>query len=156
MLDTICLHATAELAERARTIELMLSQIQAADARLGADCTSKLRGNGFTTANAALQPVFALSDSLQLERVPVQLDEAMLYLRTSKLCELLLSLLRRWPWAEMRKDHALLQQGLAVLPRVLAALFAFLNAAAHVHGSHQESAFKEMKKRCLSQRQLTH
>ena len=155
MLDSVCLLAMAELAERARTVESMLSQIQAADARLGADCTSKLRGNGFTTANAALQPVFAMSDSL-LERVPVQLTEAMLYLRDSKLCELLLSLLRRWPWAEMRKEHALLQQGLAVLPRVLAALFAFLNAAAHVHGSHQESAFKEMKKRCLSQRQRTH
>ena len=70
----------------------MLSQIQAEDARLGADCRSKL--HGFTTMHAALQPVFALSDSL-LERVPVQLDEAMLYLRDSKLCELLLSLLRR-------------------------------------------------------------
>ena len=152
--DWCLLAAMAELAETARTTESMLLKIKAGHSRLDADSTSKLRGNELKAANHALQPVFALGESLveQVRRDRVQLDEAMLFLRDAKLCELLLSLLRRWPWAEMRQ-HALMQQGLALLPRVLAALFSFLSAATHVHGSKQESAYKEMSKRCLSQAQ---
>ena len=144
----------AEPAETSRTITATVAQYKAVSANLGVDSASMLRGHNLRMADLALQPVFELSNSL-LERAPVQLDEALLYLRDEKLCGLLLSLLRRWPWADMRHanprvQHAVAQQGLALLPKVLGSLAAFLSAAAHVRDSQQASAYKEMSIRCLS------
>ena len=146
--------ATADLAEIPRTIRSTVVKYNAVSANLGVDSASMLRGHNLRMADLALQPVLELSNSL-LERAPVQLDEALLYLRDEELCELLLSLLRRWPWADMRHanpqvQQAVMQQGLALLPKVLGSLAAFLSAAAHVRGSQQASAYKEMSRRCLS------
>ena len=71
----------------------------------------------------------------------------MVYLSEAKLCELLLGLLRRWPWAELA--HKDLTQSLGLLPTLLCALCAFLSVAAQVPSSQQAEAYAEMKRRCL-------
>ena len=137
-------------AKTARKIREALSQIRAMSVKLGADCASTLLGSDLSTANHALLPLFELSDSLVL-RESVELDEALAYPCDAELCELLLNLLRRCPWAEMRREHAVMQEGLELLPKVLNSLHVFLHAAAHVCSNQQASAYAEMSKRCLSQ-----
>ena len=125
----------------------IVSKIKAANARLDADSTSKLRMFDLRTASI-LQPIFELSDSLE-SRTSIELDEAMVYLREARLCELLLSLLRRWPWAELQQDRAAIHKDLALLPKLLRSLSAFLRVAALVRSSEQAEAYAETCKRCM-------
>ena len=137
----------------ARTINDIMSKIRAVSDRLGADCASTLRGKDLKTARVALLPVFKLSESL-VARAPVELHEALVYLCKGKLCDLLVSLLRRWPWAEMRLAHASLNEGLDLLTDVLGSLYVFLSAAGNVRSSQQASAYDKMSKRCPSEARL--
>ena len=81
-------------AEAARAVKSVLLNIKAASSRLDATCTSSLRVSDLKAAGLALQPVFALGDSL-VHSKSVDLDEATFYSHEARLCELLLSLLRR-------------------------------------------------------------
>ena len=82
----------------------------------------------------------------------MKLDEALVYVRDTRLCELLLSLLRRLPWAELQQESAaVMRDGLFLLSFTLSTLAIFLRAAAHVRSSQQASAYAEMSKRCPSQ-----
>ena len=69
-------------------------------------------------------------------------------MREMRLCELLLNLLRRWPWVEMRQERAVTHAGLVALPDVLASLYVFLCAAVRVCASQQAAAYTEMNERC--------
>ena len=122
-----------------------LSQLKAANARLNADCQSTLCVSDLKTARTCLQPLFKLCNSL-LSRESVELDEAVVYLRKTRVCELLLSLLRRWPWAACRGPYG---PGLALLPEVLSSLQAFLGVASCVRSSQRAAALAEMSKRCF-------
>lgn len=133
---------TNSKANAARALDIILSRVKATNARLDADSTSALTVSDIDTSRLVLQPAFDLSDSLASCK-SVELEEALVYLSEAKLCELLLSLLRRWPWAEMAHKH------LTLLPRLLCALRAFLCVAAHVPSSQQAEAYAEMRKRCL-------
>ena len=137
-------------AETTRKIDEALSKVRGVSNKLGADCASTLRGKDLRTANIALQPVFELNNSL-MAREPVELQEALVYLCDGKLCELLLSLLRRWPWAAMRRERAVMAEGLDLLVDVLDSLCNFLNAAANASSSQQASAYDQMSRRCLSE-----
>ena len=134
-------------ASTARKLNTTLSHIKAVNARLDADCTSMLCVTDLRTANLSLQPVFELSDSL-VSRQSVELDEAMVYLREARLCELLLSLLRRWPWAQMQQERAVPHKDLALLPKLLSSLCAFLCVAGGVRSRQQAAAYAEMRRRC--------
>ena len=137
----------------ARALNAILSRIKAVYARLDAESSSALTVCDLGRAGLVLQPVFSLSDSLA-SRSSVELEEALVYLSEAKLCELLLGLLRRWPWAEMaHKDFI---QNLALLPRLLCALRAFLCVAAHVPSSQQAEAYAEIRKRCLPHSAAAH
>ena len=74
----------------------------------------------------------------------------MVYVRDTRLCELLLGLLRRLPWVKM-KDPALSQVDLRLLPCLLDTLGGFLEATACVRSSQQAAAFAALSKRCQSQ-----
>ena len=128
-------------------INSTMSQLKAASARLDADCASTLCLSDLKSARIILQPVFRLGDSLFEGRESMELDEAMVYLRETRICELLLSLLRRWPWAACSK---LCGPGLALLPEVLSCVQAFLGVASCVRSSQQAAAIAEMSDRCLS------
>ena len=128
----------------ARNIYTMLSTVKAANARLDADCGSTLSWSDLGGAEILMLPVFDLRDRL-LTRKLLKLDEAMVYLRGTRLCELLLSLLRRWPWAELL---APMHKDLMLLVRVLRSLSAFLGVAACVRSSQQVEAYAETSKRC--------
>ena len=62
-------------AEAACVLNSVLLKMKAAYARLDADCTSSLRISDLKAARLALQPVFALSDSVVRSK-SVDLDEA--------------------------------------------------------------------------------
>lgn len=94
---------SSSIAEAACLINSVLSNTKAVNPRLDADCTSSLCVSDLKTAWIMLRPLFVFSDRL-IMRQSVRLDEAMVYLHKARSCELLLSLLRRWPWAEMRQD----------------------------------------------------
>lgn len=141
---------SSTMAETASTLSTVMSQLRAVDAKLDADSISALQVADLKTANLALQPVWELSESLQA-RKPVELDEAVVYLRDGKLCELLLSLLRRLPWLELQQSAAVMREGLFLLSFTLSSLSVFLRAATYVCSSQQASAYAEMSKRCLSQ-----
>ena len=126
-----------------------LSQLKAVTSRLDADCTSTLNVCDLEPARTILQPVFELGESF-LSHKSMKLDEAMVYLRETRLCELLLSLLRRWPWAALQRQRVVAPAGLALLPEVLYLLYTFLVLASHVRSSQQAAAYAEMSKRCLS------
>lgn len=136
--------------EAARVLNSVLLNMKAAYARLDADCTSLLRISDLKAARLALQPVFALSDSLMRSK-SVDLDEAIFYSHEARLCGLLLSLLRHWPWAEMRHSGATTYKELALLPCLLNFLRTFLCMAARLRSSEQAAAFAGLSKRCLSQ-----
>ena len=123
-----------------------------ANARLHADSTSFLSIFDLGRAHAMLQPLFILRDRL-MNRESVKLDEALYYLHEAGFCELLLSLLRRWPWAEMQQ-HSWAQKDLALLPKVLSSLFAILQFAARVRGSQTAAAYAELSTRYLQPRAL--
>ena len=106
---------TARAASRALVSVLTHTR---ANARLDAVCTSTLCVSDLGNAYAMLQPLFTIRDRL-MNRESVQLDEALFFLHETEFCELLLSLLRRWPWAEMRQTRAEAHEGLALLPKVL-------------------------------------
>ena len=72
----------------------------------------------------------------------------MVYMRDSKLCDLLLSLLRRLPWAAMQQEHAAMQDGLALLPKLLCYLWSLVRAAARVSSSQEAAAYTELNNRC--------
>lgn len=97
----------------------------------------------------SLQPAFDLSNGLT-ERRALKLDEALVYVRDTRLCELLLSLLRRLPWSEVHSD-AESRQGLALLPGLLGTLGTFFQATARVRSSQQAAAHAELSKWCRSQ-----
>ena len=139
-------------AKTAHTItNTALSQLKAVTARLDADCTISLCVSDLDAARTILQPVFELGESL-LSRQSMKLNEAKVYLRETRLCELLLSLLRRWPWAALQRQRAEVPAGLALVPKVLCSLYAFLDLASRVRSSssQQAAAHAEMSKRCLS------
>ena len=144
-------NTSVETAVLIAKVERILSQITAYNNRLGAACNSTLGAAELRRALPVLQPVFELGDSLEERKLEsVELEEALVYLRDTALCELLLSLLRRLPWAEIWQEHAILQEDLGLLlPKLLRALWSFLCASVHVRGSQQASAFAEMNKRCL-------
>ena len=132
----------------ARAFNAILSRIMAVNARLDAESTSALTVSDIGLFRLMLQPVFDLSNSL-MSRTSVELEEALVNLSEAKLCELLLSLLRRWPWTEIGQECAVAHKHLALLPRLLCALRAFLCVAARVPSSQQAEAYAEMRKRCL-------
>ena len=131
----------------ARTLNSLLPQIAAGNPRFGADCTSTLQVSDLKTADAALQPVFEASKKLR-ERKTVKLDDYLVYMRDSKLCELLLSVLRRLPWAEMQQEHAVTQDGLALLSKLLYSLWSLTHAVARVSSSQEAAAYAELITRC--------
>ena len=137
-----------------RKINSCLLHIRAGNAKLDPNCSAVLQRAELAAAYDALRPVFELSDSLEGPKCggpkSVKLDEAMAYLRNTRLCELLLSLLRRWPWAEMQGNTAVLT-GLGLLPSLLRSLRAIFQAVGGVRSRQQTAAFTEMCKRCLSQ-----
>ena len=130
-----------------RSINSMLSCMKAANARYDAECASKLSISDLGAAGLLLQPIFELYGSF-VHRKLVELDEALVYLRDTALCDLLLSLLRRWPWAEM-KQGLLPVTHLVLLPGLLSSLHAFLHIALRVDRSKHAAAYAEMSKRCL-------
>lgn len=134
----------------ARALSSLLSQIAAGNPRFGADCTSTLQVSDLKTADA-LQPVFDAIAKLQRERKTLKLDELMVYLRGATLCETLLSVLRRLPWAEMQQEHAVMQDGLLLLARLLHSLWNLVHAVARVRSSQEAAAYAELNKRCPSQ-----
>ena len=140
-------------ADNARTVNAILAQMRAVNAKLDADCTSTLDTSELIPADHALRPVYRLSHSL-MSRTLLKLDEAMVYLRDTRICDLLLSLLSRLPWAQMRQDRTAAFDGLALLPGLLGALGTFLHATARVRSSQQASAHAEVSKRCQPQERL--
>ena len=145
------------LAERSSTsaklkqeLNSLLLQVTAVSARLGAECTSTLSADDLTAAKDALQPIFDASNSLLFQE-SVEPDEALVYLRDTRLCELLLSLIRRLPWAAMRQNTAVEHfRGLWLLARMVHSMFIFLHAGERVRSSQRTAAYAEMSKRCLS------
>ena len=142
-------------AKTAQAVKLIVSQLKAASAKLDADCTSTLCASDLTPAQTVLERLRKLGGSLK-ERKPVKLDEAMFYMRETRICEQLQSLLRRWPWAEMRQGRAILHRGLMALPDLLSPLYFFLCAAERVRSRQQAAAYAEMNERCCSKRACSH
>ena len=137
-------------------INSILSQLKAGNATLDPDCTSVLYCAELPAVCEALQPVFALSNNLKGRKL--KLDAALAYLRETRLCELLLSLIKRWPWYEARLNRnrgAPTHSDLTLLPEILCCLSAFLRVAARVRTSNRAAAFAETSKRCLSCWELT-
>ena len=142
-------------AATAHTLNSIVSQMKAASAKLDADCTTTLCASDSGPADPVLQRLDELSSSL-IERKAVKLDEAMFCLRETRICELLLSLLRRWPWAEMRQERAALHVGLSPLPEVLSSLYGFLCVAERVRSSQQAAAYAEMNNGAAFKRACAH
>ena len=139
-----------------QTVQLLkrlLSQITAASSRLDADCTSTLRESDLKTAHDVVQPLCKIALKLQSSK-SLKLDEALVFLRDLGCCELLLSLLRRMPWAGMMRKHEMMQSGLELVPLLLRCLRPFLCVAVNVRSSQQTAAYADMSKRCLSQARL--
>ena len=140
---------SAKLAEELRSLKLKLSQVKMANARLDAECTSTLRGSDLAPANRLLQPVFDFSESLR-ERESMTMGEAMVYIADgSGLCELLLSLLRRMPWAELQHQLPVLRDGLILLVNLLTSLRTCLHGPGSVCTSQQMTAYAEAGARCV-------
>ena len=133
----------------ARTVIAILSRIKAANPQLDADLTSTLPAVELWSVYNSLQPVFDLSNGL-MERRALKLDEALVYVRDTRLCELLLSLLRRLSWSEVHSD-AESRQGLALLPGLLGTLGTLFQATARLRSSQQAAAHAELSKWCRSQ-----
>ena len=131
----------------ARLLNSVLLRMKAANARLDAESTSSLCVSDLKAARLALETLFYFSERF-MKHGPVELDEAMYYLRKARVCELLLSLLRRWPWADMRRCSANTLKELALLPRLLSSLFAVVHMAARVRDSQLAAAYMEISKRC--------
>ena len=68
-----------------------------------------------------------------------------MFLRDLGCCELLLSLLRRIPWAGNKRERAMI---LELAPLLLRSLVPFLCVAKRVRSSQQKAAYAEMSKRC--------
>ena len=136
-----------------QALSSIVSQLKAVNVKLDADCT--LRISDLRPAEALLQHVCQLSGSLK-QHTSVTLDEALASMRELRLCELLLSLLRRWPWAETRQENkrAQSQFGLMLLPEVLSSLCALLCVASRVRSSQRAAAYAEMNIRYLCARVL--
>ena len=137
-------------AKAAKAVKAVLSRVAAKNPKLDAECTTALHCSEISDVYHALQPAFELGDSLT-HRKALKLDEALVYASNTRLCELLLSVIRRLPWAEMRRVHALAQQGLAVLPSLLSTVGTFLSTMACVRSSQQAAALAELSKRCWPQ-----
>ena len=126
-----------------------LQRIEAVSAKLDIACTRVLQRSELTTATHELMPVFdQLSDSLA-HRESVGLDEALIYLRDTRLCDVLLSLLRRLPWAEMQQDRGVKYLGLTLLLRLLTSLLLNMHMAEKLGRNHQAAAYAEMSRRCM-------
>ena len=131
-------------------INSILTQLKAGNAALDYRSTSVLYCAELPAVCEALLPVFELGN---LSGAKFELDEAMVYLRETRLCELLLSLIKRWPWYETRLNinrGASTRSDLTLLPKLLCALSAFLRVAARVRRSKRAAAYAETSKRCLS------
>ena len=131
-----------------RSISSVLSHLKAADARLDAECASKLSVSDLGPAGLMLQPAFELCEKNVVNCKSMELDEAMVYLREAGLCDLLLSLLRRWPWAETQLGLLPITH-LPLLVCLLSTLYASLHMAMRVDRSKQAAVYAEMSKRCL-------
>ena len=127
-------------------------RITAANANLSAMSTSTLGGDDMEGADFLLQPVFKLANTLlpTSKRQTLKVAEAMVLLRDAGLCELLLSLLRRLPWAQMQHESAEREHGLALLPKLLRGLCDYLDVATYVQSSQRAAACAEMSNRCVS------
>ena len=136
-----------------RSLSSMLSRVKAANARLDAECASELSSSDLGAANLVLDPIFELCPSL-VSRKSMDLDEALVYLHEPGVCELLVSLLRRMPWTQLRSSSAVMVSGLALLPALLFSLSTFLQSAKRVAPSQQAAAYVEMSKRCLLEARL--
>ena len=135
----------------AQTLKRLLSQITAASGRLDAGCTSTLRESNLKTALRVMQPLYDIALKLQSSK-SLKLDKALVFLRDLGCCEMLLSLLRRMPWALMKHEgqRALLQSGLDLVPVLLRSMQPSLCVALCVRSSQQEAAYAAMSERCLS------
>ena len=130
----------------------VLTQIKAASPRLDAGCTSALRDSDLKAAYRVVQPLLDIALKLQKSK-SLKLDEALVFVNVG-FCELLLSLLRRMPWAEMMRRSETLQNGINLVPFLLRCLRPFLCVALCVRSSQQTAAYAELSKRCLSQARL--
>ena len=132
-------------------INSILSQLKAGNAALDPRSTSVLYSAELPAVCEALLPVFELGNNLSGAKL--ELDDALVYLRETRLCELLLSLFKRWPWYEKRLNinrAASSHKDLTLLPKLLCCLSAFLRVAARVRRSKRAAAYAETSKRCLA------
>ena len=138
-----------------RTVQMLnylLSQIAAASDRLDAGCSSTLQDSDLKAAYRVVQPLLDIALKLQTSK-SLKLDEALVFHKVG-VSELLLSLLRRIPWAAMLRESETLQSGLDLVPLLLRCLRPFLCAAGSVRRSQQTAAYADMSKRCPSQARL--
>lgn len=141
--------ATASIPSALNSI---LLKIESVSAELDIGCTRMLQESDFIKASSLMFVFDEISDSLQLRTLEsVSLEEALIHLRDARLCEVLLSLLRRLPWADMSQNRGVLCLGLTLLPRLLCSLFCVLHVAKKVSRNHQAAAYAEMSRRCVPQ-----
>ena len=127
-----------------------LLRIEAVSTKLDIACTRVLQESEIKTATLELLPIFdELSDSLR-HREFVGLDEALIYLHDARLCDVLLRLLRRLPWAEMRQHRGTMYLALTLLLRLLSSLLCIVRLAQKVSRNHQATAYAEMSRRCVA------
>ena len=130
----------------------LLSQIAAASARLDAGCSSTLEDCHLKAAYRVVQQLLDIALKLQTSK-SLKLDEALVF-HKMEVSELLLSLLRRMPWAGMLRKSEMRQSGMKLVPLLLRCLRPFLCVAGSVRSSQQTAAYADMSKRCLSQARL--
>ena len=142
--------ATSTVSESiAHMSNLLLSRLTKDNPRLCADCTSTLQESDLRPAKLLVQPIFELVTCTI--GGPLQADAALEYMRSARLCELLLSLLRRLPWAQMQHEGALTHKGLALQSEVLACLAMWTHLPAQVSSSREAAVYADLSRRCLPQ-----
>ena len=131
---------------------LLLSRLTEDNPRLGADCTSTLQEPDLRPAELMIQPICELVTCTI--GGPQQLDAALEYMRSARLCELLLSLLRRLPWAQMQHERAVTHKGLALQSKLLACFAMWTRLHAQVCSSRQAAVYAQLGRRWLPQARL--
>ena len=140
--------SSSDVAAMKKELLCIFTAMSVVNERLDVGCTSMLRGSDLRIADSALRPLSGICQSI-LSREQVSLEEALVLICDTRLCELLLSLVTRLPWAEMQQESAVSQQGLALLRKLLSLLCAFLHVKTRVRSSQQAAVYEEMGKRCL-------
>ena len=141
--------ATASIPSALNSI---LLKIESASAELDISCTRMLQECDLIRTSSLMFVFDQISDSLEHRTLDsVSLEEALIYLRDARLCEVLLGLLRRWPWADMSQNRGIMFMALTLLPRLLCSLFCVLHVAKKVSRNHQQAAYAELSRRCVPQ-----